>query len=92
MLVSFVTWLPKEEFQNIGIIILQIPGISLIPTTITFKFIKITVSFTFVFQVSERCVVALVSKQMSSFNIPSSASFPRSISRYGQFCLRNTNT
>uniref|UniRef100_A0A4W6D503 Plexin A2 n=1 Tax=Lates calcarifer TaxID=8187 RepID=A0A4W6D503_LATCA len=42
------------------------------------------------YQVSERCVVALVSKQMSSFNIPSSASFPRSISRYGQYCLRNT--
>lgn len=38
---------------------------------------------TFVFQVSDRCVVALVPKQMSSFNIPSSASFPRSISRYG---------
>ncbi|XP_029948491.1 plexin-A2-like isoform X1 [Salarias fasciatus] len=35
------------------------------------------------YQVSERCVVALVPKQMSSFNIPSSASFPRSISRYG---------
>uniref|UniRef100_A0A673B015 Plexin A2 n=1 Tax=Sphaeramia orbicularis TaxID=375764 RepID=A0A673B015_9TELE len=34
------------------------------------------------YQVSERCVVALVPKQMSSFNIPSSASFPRSISRY----------
>uniref|UniRef100_A0A8C5NCD7 Plexin-A2 n=1 Tax=Gouania willdenowi TaxID=441366 RepID=A0A8C5NCD7_GOUWI len=29
-----------------------------------------------------RCVVALVPKQMSSFYIPSSASFPRSISRY----------
>lgn len=48
--------------------------------------------FTFVFQVSERCVVALVPKQMSSFNIPSSASFPRSISRYGQCCLRDANT
>uniref|UniRef100_A0A8C2WDM5 Plexin A2 n=1 Tax=Cyclopterus lumpus TaxID=8103 RepID=A0A8C2WDM5_CYCLU len=35
------------------------------------------------YQVSERCVVALVPKQMSSFNIPCSASFPRSISRYG---------
>uniref|UniRef100_A0A8D3DK87 Sema domain-containing protein n=1 Tax=Scophthalmus maximus TaxID=52904 RepID=A0A8D3DK87_SCOMX len=35
------------------------------------------------YQVSERCVVALVPKQMSSFNLPSSASFPRSISRYG---------
>ncbi|CAL9704646.1 unnamed protein product [Knipowitschia caucasica] len=35
------------------------------------------------YQVSDRCVVALVPKQMSSFNIPSSASFPRSISRYG---------
>uniref|UniRef100_A0A8C5HJ12 Plexin-A2 n=1 Tax=Gouania willdenowi TaxID=441366 RepID=A0A8C5HJ12_GOUWI len=34
------------------------------------------------YQVSERCVVALVPKQMSSFYIPSSASFPRSISRY----------
>uniref|UniRef100_A0A8C2WGD2 Plexin A2 n=1 Tax=Cyclopterus lumpus TaxID=8103 RepID=A0A8C2WGD2_CYCLU len=32
------------------------------------------------YQVSERCVVALVPKQMSSFNIPCSASFPRSIS------------
>uniref|UniRef100_A0AAX7TW16 Plexin-A2 n=1 Tax=Astatotilapia calliptera TaxID=8154 RepID=A0AAX7TW16_ASTCA len=32
------------------------------------------------YQVSDRCVVALVPKQMSSFNIPSSASFPRSIS------------
>uniref|UniRef100_A0A1A8KXB2 Plexin-A2 n=1 Tax=Nothobranchius kuhntae TaxID=321403 RepID=A0A1A8KXB2_NOTKU len=35
------------------------------------------------YQVSDRCVVALVPKQMSSFIIPSSASFPRSISRYG---------
>uniref|UniRef100_A0A8C7ZHD7 Plexin A2 n=1 Tax=Oryzias sinensis TaxID=183150 RepID=A0A8C7ZHD7_9TELE len=35
------------------------------------------------YQVSERCVVALVPKQMSSFIIPSSASFPRSVSRYG---------
>ncbi|XP_077386645.1 plexin-A2-like [Festucalex cinctus] len=35
------------------------------------------------YQVTDRCVVALVPKQMSSFNIPCSASFPRSISRYG---------
>ncbi|XP_055772869.1 plexin-A2-like isoform X1 [Salvelinus fontinalis] len=34
------------------------------------------------YQVSDRCVVALVPKQMSSYNLPSSASFPRSISRY----------
>uniref|UniRef100_A0A8C5AYM7 Sema domain-containing protein n=1 Tax=Gadus morhua TaxID=8049 RepID=A0A8C5AYM7_GADMO len=36
------------------------------------------------YQVSERCVVALVPKQMSSYNLPISASFPRSISKYGQ--------
>ncbi|XP_061640873.1 plexin-A2-like isoform X2 [Phyllopteryx taeniolatus] len=35
------------------------------------------------YQVTDRCTVALVPKQMSSFNIPCSASFPRSISRYG---------
>ncbi|KAM9523943.1 plexin-A2-like [Salvelinus alpinus] len=34
------------------------------------------------YQVSDHCVVALVPKQMSSYNLPSSASFPRSISRY----------
>lgn len=42
-------------------------------------------------QVTDRCVVALVPKQMSSFNIPCSASFPRSISRYGQYCQPKTN-
>uniref|UniRef100_A0AAQ4S6R7 Plexin A2 n=1 Tax=Gasterosteus aculeatus aculeatus TaxID=481459 RepID=A0AAQ4S6R7_GASAC len=43
--------------------------------------------------VSERCVVALVPKQMSSFNIPCSASFPRSISRYGvDVSFRSTPT
>lgn len=36
-------------------------------------------------QVSDRCVVALVPKQTSSYNIPSSASISRSsISRYGE--------
>lgn len=36
-------------------------------------------------QVSDRCVVALVPKQTSSYNIPSSASITRSsISRYGE--------
>lgn len=36
-------------------------------------------------QVSDRCVVALVPKQTSSYNIPSSASMSRtSISRYGE--------
>uniref|UniRef100_A0AAX7SFM5 Sema domain-containing protein n=1 Tax=Astatotilapia calliptera TaxID=8154 RepID=A0AAX7SFM5_ASTCA len=45
------------------------------------------------YQVSDRCVVALVPKQMSSFNIPSSASFPRSISRYGvDVSFRSTPT
>ncbi|KAF7693502.1 hypothetical protein HF521_008818 [Silurus meridionalis] len=34
------------------------------------------------YQVSDRCVVALVPKQMSSYNISTSASFPRSFSRY----------
>ncbi|KAL6464230.1 hypothetical protein MHYP_G00265470 [Metynnis hypsauchen] len=34
------------------------------------------------YQVSDRCVVALVPKQTSSYNIPTSASFPRSFSRY----------
>lgn len=41
---------------------------------------------------SDRCVVALVPKQMSSFNIPSSASFPRSVSRYGQYCWAKKRT
>ena len=36
-------------------------------------------------QVSDRCIVALVPKQTSSYNIPSSASISRtSISRYGE--------
>ncbi|XP_062842202.1 plexin-A2-like [Trichomycterus rosablanca] len=34
------------------------------------------------YQVSDRSVVALVPKQTSSYNIPTSASFPRSFSRY----------
>ncbi|KAM9444063.1 plexin-A2-like isoform 1-T1 [Clarias gariepinus] len=34
------------------------------------------------YQVPDRCVVALVPKQMSSYNISTSASFPRSFSRY----------
>uniref|UniRef100_A0A3B1K773 Plexin A2 n=1 Tax=Astyanax mexicanus TaxID=7994 RepID=A0A3B1K773_ASTMX len=34
------------------------------------------------YQVSDRCVVALVPKQTSSYNISTSASFPRSFSRY----------
>ena len=39
----------------------------------------------FSWQVSDRCVVALVPKQTSSYNIPSSASISRtSISRYGE--------
>ncbi|KAG7258859.1 hypothetical protein CRUP_036630 [Coryphaenoides rupestris] len=44
------------------------------------------------YQVSERCVVALVPKQMSSYNLPSSASFPRSISKYGVDPFRSTPT
>lgn len=40
-------------------------------------------------QVSDRCVVALVPKQTSSYNIPSSASISRtSISRYGEWADR----
>uniref|UniRef100_A0A6Q2YJS9 Plexin-A2 n=1 Tax=Esox lucius TaxID=8010 RepID=A0A6Q2YJS9_ESOLU len=34
------------------------------------------------YQVSDRCVVALVPRQLSSYSLPSSASFPRSVSRY----------
>ncbi|XP_035376101.1 plexin-A2-like isoform X2 [Electrophorus electricus] len=34
------------------------------------------------YQVADRCVVALVPKQMTSYNVPTSASFPRSYSRY----------
>ncbi|XP_066526275.1 plexin-A2-like [Hoplias malabaricus] len=34
------------------------------------------------YQLSDRCVVALVMKQTSSYNIPTSASFPRTFSRY----------
>ncbi|XP_053508351.1 plexin-A2-like [Ictalurus furcatus] len=34
------------------------------------------------YQVSDRCVMALVPKQMSSYNISTSASFPQSFSRY----------
>ncbi|CAL8402039.1 unnamed protein product, partial [Arctogadus glacialis] len=44
------------------------------------------------YQVSERCVVALVPKQMSSYNLPISASFPRSISKYGVDPFRSTPT
>ncbi|XP_076858316.1 plexin-A2-like isoform X2 [Brachyhypopomus gauderio] len=35
------------------------------------------------YQVADRCVVALVSKQMSTYNVSTSVSFPRSCSRYG---------
>uniref|UniRef100_A0AAY4E6K7 Plexin-A2 n=1 Tax=Denticeps clupeoides TaxID=299321 RepID=A0AAY4E6K7_9TELE len=42
------------------------------------------------YQVADRCVVALVPKQMSSYNISTSSSFPRSISRYDS-ALRSTS-
>lgn len=53
---------------------------------ITGKGKKLDLNFVFPVQVSDRCVVALVPKQTSSYNIPPTTSISRtSISRYGEY-------
>lgn len=50
---------------------------------------RLDMNVVFLVQVSDRCVVALVPKQTSSYNIPPTTSISRtSISRYGEYvCL-----
>lgn len=53
---------------------------------ITGKGRKLDLNVVFLVQVSDRCVVALVPKQTSSYNIPPTTSISRtSISRYGEY-------